>query len=63
MYLLDDPLSVVDAHVGRHLFDKAICGLLSSSTHLLFTHQMQFVPKADWVVILDAGRISNQGTY
>ena len=27
-YLLDDPLSAVDAHVGKHLFEKCIRGLL-----------------------------------
>ena len=27
-YLLDDPLSAVDAHVGKHLFEKCIQGLL-----------------------------------
>ena len=24
MYLLDDPLSAVDSHVGKHIFDKVI---------------------------------------
>ena len=35
MYLLDDPLSAVDAHVGRHLFNTCICGLLLESTRVL----------------------------
>lgn len=39
--LLDDPLSAVDAHVGRHLFDACICGLLAGSTRILVTHQLQ----------------------
>ena len=41
MYLLDDPLSAVDAHVGRHLFNSCICGLLLESTRVLVTHQTQ----------------------
>ncbi|KAF8057290.1 Abcc2 [Scenedesmus sp. PABB004] len=39
--LLDDPLSAVDAHVGRHLFEGAICGALRGATRLLVTHQLQ----------------------
>jgi len=41
LYLLDDPLSAVDAHVGRHLFDECICGLLGDRTRVLVTHQLQ----------------------
>lgn len=41
LYLLDDPLSAVDAHVGRHLFDTCICGLLQDRTRVLVTHQLQ----------------------
>jgi hypothetical protein len=40
-WLQDDPLSAVDAHVGRHLFDVCICGLLGGSTRILVTHQLQ----------------------
>ena len=32
VYLLDDPLSAVDAHVGRHLFDSCMCDLLAGKT-------------------------------
>lgn len=42
--LLDDPLSAVDAHVGRHLFDRCICGLLKDKTRVLVTHQLQVRP-------------------
>ncbi len=41
VYLLDDPLSAVDAHVGRHLFDRCICGVLAGATRVLATHQLQ----------------------
>ena len=44
--LLDDPLSAVDAHVGRHLLDSCICGLLAKSTRVLVTHQLHALTAA-----------------
>jgi hypothetical protein len=44
VYLLDDPLSAVDAHVGRHLFTSCIFGLLGGFTRILVTHQLQYLP-------------------
>ncbi|KAI8834383.1 P-loop containing nucleoside triphosphate hydrolase protein [Chytriomyces cf. hyalinus JEL632] len=61
--LLDDPLSAVDAHVGRAIFENGICGLLASKTRLLVTHQLHHVPASDWVVFLKNGEIAEQGTY
>lgn len=67
IYLLDDPLSAVDAHVGRHLFDEVIGpkGRLAGekATRILVTHQIHFLSEADWIVIMENGRISRQGTY
>ena len=58
VYLLDDPLSAVDAHVGEHLFESAICGLVArGKTVVLATHQVSLaLPRADQVVILTTGR-------
>ena len=44
--LLDDPLSAVDAHVGRHLLDSCICGLLEGTTRVLVTHQLMALKSA-----------------
>lgn len=67
IYLLDDPLSAVDAHVGRHLFDEVIgpkSRLASEkATRILVTHQVHFLTEADWIVIMENGKISRQGTY
>jgi len=61
--LMDDPLSAVDAHVGRHLFDKAICGLLKDKCRILATHQLHVINRVDRVVWMEAGRIEAVGTF
>lgn len=57
IYLLDDPLSAVDAHVGTHIFDKCIGpdGYLAkmNTTRILITHQVHFLKEADWIVVLN----------
>lgn len=56
IYLLDDPLSAVDAHVGTHIFDKCIGpeGRLAMrrTTRILVTHQVHFLKQADWLIVL-----------
>lgn len=41
IYLLDDPLSAVDSHVGQHIFESCIKGTLRGKTIILVTHQLQ----------------------
>ena len=52
IYLLDDPLSAVDAAVARHLFDKCIRGLLGDRVVVLVTHQLPFALEADKILAL-----------
>ncbi|XP_076445818.1 multidrug resistance-associated protein 1-like [Babylonia areolata] len=63
--LLDDPLSAVDSHVGRHMFDKVIgnSGLLRGKTRILVTHGLQWLPRVDCIVVLSEGRVTERGTY
>jgi ATP-binding cassette subfamily C (CFTR/MRP) protein 1 len=63
IYLLDDPLSAVDAHVGRAIFENCIKGTLNGTTRVLVTHQLQFLPFVDYIVVMKKGRIVEMGTY
>ncbi|KAL4963701.1 ATP-binding cassette transporter YOR1 [Aspergillus stella-maris] len=63
LVLLDDPLSAVDAHVGRHIMDKAICGLLRGRCRILATHQLHVLSRCDRIVVMDEGGIHAVGTF
>lgn len=56
IYLLDDPLSAVDTHVGAHIFDECIgptgCLVKSNATRILVTHQVHFLKAADWIIAM-----------
>lgn len=62
IYLLDDPLAAVDADVAEHLMKKCIMELLRGKTRILCTHRIEFVDKADMVVLMDNGTIIKTGT-
>ncbi|NXV46186.1 MRP1 protein, partial [Uria aalge] len=65
IYLLDDPLSSVDAHVGQHIFEHVLGpkGLLKDKTRVLVTHTMNILPQVDNIVFLVDGTISETGSY
>ncbi|KII83783.1 hypothetical protein PLICRDRAFT_702353 [Plicaturopsis crispa FD-325 SS-3] len=62
--LLDDPLSAVDSHTARSLFDKLFRGpLLANRTVILVTHHVELVlPGTQYLVRMLDGRIDSQGT-
>lgn len=61
--LMDDPLSAVDAHVGRHIFDNAILGLLKDKCRILATHQLWVLNRCDRIIWMDNGKIRAVDTY
>ncbi|CAF4884021.1 unnamed protein product [Pieris macdunnoughi] len=63
IYLLDDPLSAVDANVGRQLFEGCINGHLKGKTRILVTHQVHFLKAADYIIVLNEGQVENMGTF
>ena len=65
LYLLDDPLSAVDSHVGKHIFEKVLGeqGLLSKKTRILVTHAISYLPFVDNIIVMKNGSISEIGSY
>ncbi|XP_064965478.1 ABC transporter C family member 3-like isoform X2 [Musa acuminata AAA Group] len=63
IYMFDDPFSAVDAHTGSHLFKECLLGFLSSKTMVYVTHQVEFLPSADLILVIRDGRIVQAGKY
>ncbi|XP_076363250.1 multidrug resistance-associated protein 1-like isoform X2 [Tachypleus tridentatus] len=65
VYLLDDPLSAVDSHVGKHIFDNVLGpkGLLKGKTVVLVTHKISILPQVDTILVLKDGCLTESGSY
>ena len=63
IYLFDDPISALDAHVGRNIINNALCDYLKDKTRILVTHAIQYCNKADRIVYMKDGRINWEGKY
>mmetsp|Transcript_7849 Transcript_7849/g.13854 ORF Transcript_7849/g.13854 Transcript_7849/m.13854 type:complete len:924 (+) Transcript_7849:171-2942(+) len=65
--LLDDPLSAVDAHVGKHIFEHCISNepgsVLAGKTRVFVTNQLHLLDRMDRIILMADGRIVDQGTY
>ncbi|XP_066266620.1 ATP-binding cassette sub-family C member 5-like [Branchiostoma lanceolatum] len=63
IYLLDDPLSAVDAHVGKHIFNNYVKKELKDKTVLFVTHQLQYLSDCDEIIVFNDGRITEKGKH
>ncbi|KAL6865109.1 hypothetical protein ACP4OV_016260 [Aristida adscensionis] len=63
IYVLDDPFSAVDAHTATSLFNEYVMGALSDKTVLLVTHQVDFLPVFDCVLLMSDGEIIRSAPY
>ncbi|KAI7725504.1 hypothetical protein M8C21_007046, partial [Ambrosia artemisiifolia] len=63
IYLLDDPFSAVDAHTASSLFNEYVMDALSRKTVLLVTHQVDFLPAFDSVLLMSDGEILAAAPY
>ncbi|EJD02283.1 multidrug resistance-associated ABC transporter [Fomitiporia mediterranea MF3/22] len=62
--LLDDPLSAVDAHVGKAILDDCLLnGPLANKTRVLVTHALHVLAKTDYIYTMEGGKITEEGTY
>ncbi|KEH25773.1 putative xenobiotic-transporting ATPase [Medicago truncatula] len=63
IYLLDDPFSAVDAHTAKNLLNEYIMEGLKGKTVLLVTHQVDFLPAFDNILLMSNGAILQAGSY
>ncbi|OAF64800.1 hypothetical protein A3Q56_07494, partial [Intoshia linei] len=64
IYIFDDILSAVDAHVGKHIFDNVLSknGLLNKKTRIFVTNVMSYLPKVDYIIVIgNNGRVTFKG--
>lgn len=62
IYLLDDPMSAMDSHVGAHIFEQCIKSTLKDKTRILVTHHLHLLTQCDQVLILEDGKMKAFGT-
>ena len=63
IYLLDDPLSAVDTHVGKHIFERCIEEFLADKICVLVTHQLQYLKNVEHVILMKGGRVEAEGPF
>ncbi|GIO41915.1 ABC transporter ATP-binding protein [Paenibacillus apis] len=60
--ILDDALSAVDARTEARIIENIRTKRFGKTT-LISTHRLSAIEHADWIIVLDKGRIIEQGTH
>jgi ATP-binding cassette subfamily B protein len=60
--ILDDALSSVDAHTEAEIL-RGLRSVLASRTAFLISHRLSALQEVDWIVVLDQGRVVEEGTH
>ncbi|KAJ2711587.1 hypothetical protein H4R19_003175, partial [Coemansia spiralis] len=65
VYLLDDPLAAVDAHVSKHIYTNVLGphGLLKTRARILVTNAVQYLSSTDHIVMLADGQVAEEGSF
>lgn len=63
LVIMDDPLSAVDAHVGKRLWEDCLLKELAGRTRVIATHQLHVLPDVDYVICMKQGKIAEEGTF
>ncbi|GAU27416.1 hypothetical protein TSUD_356520 [Trifolium subterraneum] len=63
IYLLDDPLSAVDAHTASILFNDCVMTSLSEKTVIIVTHQLEFLSEVDNILVMEGGKVIQSGSF
>ncbi|KAL2337305.1 hypothetical protein Fmac_011751 [Flemingia macrophylla] len=63
VYIFDDPLSALDAHIAQEVFRNCIKEELRGKTRVLVTNQLHFLPQVDKIILVNEGMIKEQGTF
>ncbi|XP_052481315.1 ABC transporter C family member 12 isoform X3 [Gossypium raimondii] len=63
VYIFDDPLSALDAHVAQQVFSRCIKEELQGKTRILVTNQLHFLPHVDYILLVANGVIKEEGTF
>lgn len=63
IYLFDDPISALDAHIGKKIIKGCIVNYLKGKTRIVATHAIHYLKHMDKIIYLKEGSIAWTGTY